>query len=183
MAKDGTNRGGARPGAGRPRKALIDKMTEGNSGKRPIRIMTFENAIELDGVEMPRPSEYLSDTQRDGTKLQAKEIYEKTWKWLNERNCAKLVSPQLLERYAMTSARWIHIEEQISSTGYLIKYPSVTGAVASPYVNISVKYMNQANHLWDEIFNIVRENCMGDYVTDNPQDDMMERLLRSRERR
>ena len=26
MAKDGTNRGGARPGAGRPRKALTEKI-------------------------------------------------------------------------------------------------------------------------------------------------------------
>ena len=33
MAKDGTNRGGARPGAGRPRKALTEKIAEGKSAE------------------------------------------------------------------------------------------------------------------------------------------------------
>ena len=31
MAKDGTNRGGARPGAGRKKKALADKIMEGKA--------------------------------------------------------------------------------------------------------------------------------------------------------
>ena len=33
MAKDGTNRGGARPGAGRPRKALTEKISEGKKAE------------------------------------------------------------------------------------------------------------------------------------------------------
>lgn len=33
MAKDGTNRGGARPGAGRPRKAFTEKISEGKKQK------------------------------------------------------------------------------------------------------------------------------------------------------
>ena len=33
MAKDGTNRGGARPGAGRPRKALAEKIAEGKTAQ------------------------------------------------------------------------------------------------------------------------------------------------------
>ena len=36
MARDGTNRGGARPGAGRPRKALADTIAEGNPGGRAL---------------------------------------------------------------------------------------------------------------------------------------------------
>jgi hypothetical protein len=32
MAKDGTNRGGARAGAGRKKKALADKISEGKTG-------------------------------------------------------------------------------------------------------------------------------------------------------
>lgn len=107
---------------------------------------------------MPEPNEVLSGIQRDGTKLQAEEIYKNTWEWLNDRGCAEIISPQLLERYAMACARWIHLEELITSTGYLIKYKTLAGAVTSPYVNISIKYMNQANHLWNEIFSIVREN-------------------------
>ena len=42
--------------------------------------------------------------------------------------------------------------------------------------------MNQAVRLWNEIFQIVKENCSTDYSSGpNPQDDLMERLLRSRE--
>ena len=83
----------------------------------------------------------------------------------------------------MACARWIHLEELITSTGYLIKYKTLAGAVTSPYVNISIKYMNQANHLWNEIFSIVRENSMSDFSGVIPQEDVMERLLRSRERK
>ena len=41
-------------------------------------------------------------------------------------------------------------------------------------------FMNQANRLWDEIFQIVKENCSTEYGGANPQDDVMERLLRAR---
>ena len=43
--------------------------------------------------------------------------------------------------------------------------------------------MNQAVRLWNEIFQIVKENCSTDYSEAAPQDDLMERLLRARERR
>lgn len=34
--------------------------------------------------------------------------------------------------------------------------------------------------LWNEIFQIVKENCSTDYSEPSPQDDLMERLLRAR---
>ena len=40
--------------------------------------------------------------------------------------------------------------------------------------------MNQANRLWNEIFQIVKENCSAEYGGMTPQDDVMERLLRAR---
>jgi hypothetical protein len=40
--------------------------------------------------------------------------------------------------------------------------------------------MNQAVRLWNEIFQIVKENCSTDYSGANPQDDLMERLLSAR---
>jgi hypothetical protein len=176
-------RGPAKGTGGRPRKTLSEKVSNGNPGKRPLKVISFEDAVDLKGVEMPKPNEVLGGIQRDGTRLQAEEIYKNTWEWLNDRGCAEIISPQLLERYAMACARWIHLEELITSTGYLIKYKTLAGAVTSPYVNISIKYMNQANHLWNEIFSIVRENSMSDFSGVNPQEDVMERLLRSRERK
>ena len=40
--------------------------------------------------------------------------------------------------------------------------------------------MNQANRLWNEIFQIVKENCSVEYTGNSPQDDLMERLLTAR---
>ena len=40
--------------------------------------------------------------------------------------------------------------------------------------------MSQTNRLWYEIFQIVKENCTGEYSGATPQDDIMERLLTAR---
>ncbi len=60
---------------------------------------------------MPKPAEWLAAKQKDGKPLGADEIYEDTWKWLAERGCSSLVSPQLIEKYAVCTARWQQCEE------------------------------------------------------------------------
>ena len=47
MAKDGTNRGGARAGAGRKKKALADKISEGKTAK-----VTVLPTVNLKGMEL-----------------------------------------------------------------------------------------------------------------------------------
>ena len=98
-------RGGARPGAGRKKTSLKEKIDNGS------QFLDVLDIPEVEGVEMPKPHDFLSAEQRDGSQLQASEIYEETWKWLKQIGCAAKVSPQLLERYAMCSARWIQCEE------------------------------------------------------------------------
>lgn len=180
MAKDGTNRGGSRVGAGAKKKALSDKIAEGNLGGRKLTVMEFSDTADLEGLEMPEPNKMLEAIQKDGKALVASEIYKATWHWLNERSCAALISPQLLERYAMSVARWIQCEEAITEYGFLAKHPTTGNAIQSPYVAMGQNYMNQTNRLWLEIFQIVKENCTGDYKGSNPQDDVMERLLSAR---
>ena len=90
------------------------------------------------------------------------------------------VSPQLLERYAMCSARWIQCEEMTNRMGFLSKHPTTQKPIPSPFINIGINYMNQAVRLWNEIFQIVKENCSTEYGEVTPQDDLMERLLRAR---
>ena len=173
---------GPQPGTGgRPKKPLSEKLTAGNPGKRKLTVLDFSNmSADMDGVDMPTPKEFLSAVQRDGSTLSAGEIYEEAWKWLKERGCSDLVSPALLERYAMSAARWIQCEEAVSKYGYLGKHPVSGQPIQSPYVAMSQNYMKQTNRLWSEIFQIVRENCSSEYKGVNPQDDLMERLLRSR---
>lgn len=179
MAKDGTDRGGKRFGAGAKKKALVDKLNEGNPGGRPLTMMEFDTP-DLEGEDMPPPSALLSAVQRDGDPLGADVIYENTWDWLNQRGCAKLISPQLLERYAMAVARWAQCEKAITEYGFLAKHPTTKNPIQSPYVSMSASYMAQANRLWMEIFQIVKENCTTEYKGASPQDDVMEILLRSR---
>ncbi|MGM9588864.1 MAG: hypothetical protein ACI3V0_01665 [Faecousia sp.] len=91
-------RRGPKPGTGgRPKKAIADRIEDGNPGRRPLTVIDFgDSAADLEGQEMPKPSEFLSARQKDGSTLCAAEIYENVWKWLAERGCAALVSPQLM---------------------------------------------------------------------------------------
>jgi hypothetical protein len=180
MANDGSSRGGARVGAGAKKKALADKIAEGNPGGRKLTVMEFSDTADLKGQAMPEPNKMLEAIQKDGKSLTASEIYKSTWQWLNDRGCAALVSPQLLERYAMSVARWIQCEEAVTEYGFLAKHPTTGNAIQSPYVAMGQNYMNQTNRLWFELFQIVKENCTGDYKGANPQDDVMERLLSAR---
>lgn len=83
--------------------------------------------------------------------------------------------------HAMSSARWIQCEEMTSKLGFLGKHPTTGKPIPSPFINIGIQYMNQAVRLWNEIFQIVKENCSTDYECGpSPQDDLMERLLRAR---
>ncbi|MBR5163387.1 MAG: terminase, partial [Schwartzia sp.] len=90
------------------------------------------------------------------------------------------VNPTMLQQYAMSVSRWIQCEEILSEFGFLAKHPTTGAAIASPYVAMSQQYMKQVNQIWYQIYQIVKENCSVDYQGANPQDDVMERLLRAR---
>lgn len=64
--------------------------------------------------------------------------------------------------------------------GFLSKHPTTQKPIPSPFINIGINYMNQAVRHWNEIFQIVKENCSTDYGGPDPQDDVMERLLMAR---
>ena len=170
---------GPQPGTGgRPKKALADKITEGNPGHRELTVL--ERLPELEGSEMPQPKAYLSDEQKNGIAFEAKEIYESVWRWLKERRCEQYVSAELIEHYAVSAARLIQCEKCISEFGFLAKHPTTGAAITSPYVSIAQNYMKQTNTLWGMIYQIVRENCTVEYRGASPQDDLMERLLTTR---
>ena len=80
----------------------------------------------------------------------------------------------------MSAARWIQCEEAITEYGFLAKHPTTGNAIASPYVTMANSFKCQTRADWAEIFQIVKENCAAGYSGDNPQDDLMERLLTAR---
>lgn len=180
MSKDGTNRGGARPGAGRKPKAISEKIASGNPGGRPLTVVDFgSEAAHLAGSEMPPVKDYLKAKQKDGSVTCAVEVFEETWEWLKERKCDQLIPAQQIEQYAMSVARWIQCEEAVSEFGFLAKKPTGT-VISSPYVTMGREYMKQANTAWYQIFQVVKENCCVELGGKTPQDDAMERLLRAR---
>ena len=192
MAKDGTNRGGRRVRAGDKPLPLTDKITRGKAAKileatdfNPeslIAASDLDAGDELAGADMPNPSEYLSARQKDGRPLGADLLFKETWHWLKERGCERFVNPRLIEAYAQAFTRYIQCEEAISLYGLLGKHPTTGGAIASPFVQMSQSFQKQANLLWYEIFDIVKQNCTTAFVG-NPQDDIMEALLSGRKGR
>ena len=66
---------GARPGAGRKKSAVKEKAENGNPGERRLEVLGIP---EVEDVDMPKPHEFLSAEQRDGSTLQAEEIYTVT---------------------------------------------------------------------------------------------------------
>ena len=178
MSKDGTMRGGARPGAGRKPKALADKIAEGNPGKRALKIVDFSDTVtDLSGHDMPPPKAYLAEKQKNGHDLVATDIYRETWEWLAERGCEKLIPQQMLEQYAMTVSRWIQCEQAITEYGFLSKHPTSGMAIQSPYVAMSQSFGKMANNLWFQIFAVVKQNSSVDVTGPSPGDAVMERLL------
>lgn len=176
MAKDGTARGGVRPGSGPKRKALTEKISAGKTAT----VIDLPDAPNLEGVDMPPVKEYMKAKQKNGTDLCAEEVFEETWEWLKKVGCTELVNTQLINQYAMSVARQIQCEQCISEYGFLAKHPTTGNAIASPYVSMLQQFTKQANQSWYQIYQIVRENSSIEYAGATPQDDVMERLLRAR---
>lgn len=189
MARDGTNRGGIRVRAGDKPAPAAEKIQKGQQvqilkNDIPTLSPTELEAVDLpegavmNGVDMPKPSDYLSARQKNGVPLGADEIYKETWLWLKERGCERLVNPRLIEAYAQAFARYIQCEEATSTYGLLGKHPTTGGVITSPFVQMSQQYQKSANLIWYEIYDIVKQNCT-EVFEDNPN-DTMELLLRAR---
>lgn len=176
MAKDGTARGGARAGSGKRRKALADKILDGQKAAS-LPQPELETEDNLQGENMPSVSAYMEAEQHNGIPLKAKEVFRITWDFLYKCGCENKVGRNVIEHYAMNYARWIQCEEAISMFGLLAKHPTTGGAMTSPYVQMSREYSKQANVTWFHISQIIRENSEVFVDTDRQQASTMELLL------
>ena len=177
MAKDGTYRGGARIGAGRPHKPLEEKVADGDIKVSEINELVPEPITELDATEMPPIDEYLIANQRNGKPLGAKEIYISIYKWVKSLGCEKKVSLKLLEQYAMDRARWIQCENAISEYGFLGKHPTTGAAMQSPYVEMLLKFEKAMNSTYFLIRQEVREYCVSGFIEYTPEDAIYNDIL------
>lgn len=174
MAKDGTNRGGVRIGAGRKKDSLDKKFLEGK-----IEHLSSPAFSDI-GNSTPPLKKYMTAKQAHGKKLPTQEIYSEIWQWLKERRCENLVDNQLIEQYVMSVARWRQCEDYISQFGLIGEHPTTGGEMASVYVKMAQDYQKQINQLRYQIYSIVKENSSFD-CSIRSDGDQMEVLLRSKQ--
>ena len=75
---------GPAPGTGgRPRKALQDKILEGNPSKRKIQVLEVPT---LEGVEMPQPKEFYRKNKRMDTNFKQRKFMKKLGTGLRKEN-------------------------------------------------------------------------------------------------
>lgn len=113
---------------------------------------------QIQTVEIPPIKEYLKEIQRDGSELCADDVFKETMQWLKQRSCDNVVSTQIVEQYAMSVARWIHIECLISKYGYIAKHPTTGAPMQSPYVTMAQMYMKQVIAIRTEINLALKES-------------------------
>ena len=176
MAKDGTMRGGRRAGAGGKPKELAQKILDGQSGA-VLKISPLPEPTELDGNDMPKVDEWLTEKQADGVDWQAENIIRATWEYLKATGCEKIVTMQQIYSYAAAEARFIQCHRAISKYGFLAKHPTTGAPIESPYVRMVDKFSKQAAAAWYSISQIVRDNCAEVYTGKNPHEAALESLL------
>lgn len=144
------NHGGKRMGAGRKKQDTVTKVLNGTAAT--AELPAFSVNSELRGAEMPKPNEYLTkETRQVSTANRGKEIYERLWNWLKERDCHLLVNPESLQQYALSLSRCEQAENAIHDYGFLAKHPTTQLPCESPYVRIAQKYQKQAQGQWSAI--------------------------------
>lgn len=137
VAKDGTARGGLRRGAGR-------KGTE----DAPVTFAASRNKAPA----------YMTKKQANSAAFQARKIYAKTWEFLERMDVAEYINPQLVEEYAMATARWIQCEEIVSKEGLTGEHPTTGAVIASPFVTMAQNYAKEKNAVWFAIEQTIREH-------------------------
>lgn len=163
MAKDGTRRGGARPGAGRPKKNKGQKPQKPESALNSA--VSYPALSDVEKEQFPTCREQLRGTQ-------AEDIYYSIYKFAKDNNSEKKLPQELVELFAMSYYRWADAEKNIEKDGVISKHPTTGAPCKSPLVSVSDQYSKQAQNYWYAIWSIVKD---GDPTV--PEEDPMESLL------
>jgi hypothetical protein len=150
--------GGARTGAGRPRKALSDALLDGT---RPSRLkMAKMEGVELGDTSTPTAPEcmqYLKDEQRMG-ELNAEKYFKATWDRLCKYKCENLFDVNYLQRFAMQQARYEQLEGLISRLSPLAKIAN-GDTRENPLEAMAMNRLKMINSMQINIDAVVRANC------------------------
>jgi hypothetical protein len=169
MAKDGTNRGGARPGAGRKKKPLVEKILDGNPGKRPLTVVEFYG-VPASGELTPPDFLKIASKETADNYPTADEIFIQVAEWLKTTGCAHLISPTVIEDFAINRRAFFECECMNKRLG------RIANGKRSPYVDMAMQYAGLMRVAFDRIWSIIAQNTERRYEGGST-DDIMERLL------
>ena len=157
MAKDGTRRGGARPGAGRKKKQKPEP---------PENIIQTTAVTDDERRSFPQFNRLLYDAQGAYPMTDAEDVYYSIFKFIRDNDAEKRVSKELLELFAVTYIRWVQAEREIAAQGFTAEHPTTGSPCKSPLVDVSNTYSKQAHNYWYSIWSAVKDGCDDDIKDD-----------------
>jgi len=170
--KNPNGHGGARAGAGRPRRDL-NAALENDVHKSKIKTI---KRPDDDFPTVPECKEYLTEAQKTGVELGANEYFEELWAWLAERKCEHLFQPSYLQNFAMQQARYAQLERMISRVGFVAKNDKGT-LVLNPIEKAAQDRLRIVNQMYFVIESAVRANSTEAFGGLPGFEDPMEKLL------
>ena len=165
--------GGARPGSGRKKKPLAEKILEGTIKKHKPKVLELGTKTLLPD-ETP---DFLISLKAVAMDTDVEDIYEETIGWLKGTGCLHLISLHLITEFCVLKMRWLE-HEYIVGRNFMVR--NLSGAYEpTDFYKAALEYLKAANAKWDQIWAIVAQNCETDFSGD-PNADVMEHLMRGR---
>lgn len=150
------------------------KRADASIGGRLTSNLPFETDKDVAFTKKEVIKEFMTEPQaNDQTALVAEETFNEVCAWLERRGVRKYVNTTLLELYAMTFARWVQAERKISEFGFLSAHPTTGQPCISPYITISLDFCKQANNVWYQIANEIKEGTNGQTKPEEPTNSLM----------
>lgn len=155
-------KGGARQGAGRPKKSQREAALEND-----ITVLQFPNIQSGEAsIEIP---DYVNSNAI------AKDICVQIIKWIQQYECLNLINPQLIFDYAWNRAQHVRCEQEMQDGSMWSKHPTTGGKMISPMVRTSQDYLKVALQIWMQIQHVIESNSETSSVF--AKNDKMEMLL------
>lgn len=163
MAKDGTRRGGARPGAGRKKK---------QKPENPEKIIQLSVPTSDERRNFPQFNRLLYDADGKLAVKQAEDVYYSIYQFAKDNGAEKRLPKELAELFAVAYSRWAQAEAKISKEGFLSEHPTTGAPCKSPLIEVANTYSKQAQNYWYSIWTVIKDSDAVD-----SEEDSMESLL------
>ena len=173
--------GGARKGAGRPRKSLADKIYDGTTKKHKPKVLNMPN---LEDIPAPKPPDFLRLMVATGVSNdipRMADVFNETVEWLKKTNCLHLINPQHISEYSILLTRWLECEDIVSKSIYWMSKDK-TQLATNPLSDQALRYWKAADTAWNKIWSIIASNSEI-YFGDDPHSDFMELLIKNKPER